>query len=549
MSSKTKTLVLTLYPLSAQFQALLEEKLGQKPTYRRASELRHGGLVKALSLIVKSNFRRIVVPYEVREAECALSIMKLLAAAHKLPRIETFSPDGDLRRVRLSEILTGAFGLVLATIDGWICRYRLGRRAKQVALRPRERKEIASGPQRILYLKTNLWFGLRAGGSVGHVAGVINGLHESGHEVLFLSAEEPKYLQSGVKTDRIPIFRHYAFPPEENLFRLNTRTVDRALLIAREFKPTMVYQRASTGDWSGVEVARRLNIPLVVEYNGSEVWVSKNWGAKLNFHDEMILAEDSILKGADLVFAISRPLADELLSRGIQPKRVAWYPNCVDPAIFDPETINTSDLKAARAKLGAQDGDYVVTFIGTFGLWHGAEVLAHAITALSRNEEWVVKNRVRFAFIGDGKTKQQCMDLIRQDTVASARTVFTGLIPQNEAPRYLAASDAFVASHVQNADGSKFFGSPTKLFEYMAMERPIVASALEQLAEVLHHEETAVLVPPGDVDGLAEGIRRIVEDRSLGMRISAAAREEVVRRYTWKQHVKVMLDAVRQGAR
>ncbi len=75
--------------------------------------------------------------------------------------------------------------------------------------------------------------------------------------------------------------------------------------------------------------------------------------------------------------------------------------------------------------------------------------------------------------------------------------IFTGLVAQEEGPSYLAACDILVSPHVPNADGTPFFGSPTKLFEYMAMGRGIVASDLDQIGEVLRHGETAWLVPPG----------------------------------------------------
>ena len=66
-----------------------------------------------------------------------------------------------------------------------------------------------------------------------------------------------------------------------------------------------------------------------------------------------------------------------------------------------------------------------------------------------------------------------------------------------------------------NPDGTPFFGSPTKLFEYMAMGKGIVASDLEQIGEVLEHGRTAWLVPPGDVDALADGLRRLIDDPAL----------------------------------
>jgi glycosyltransferase involved in cell wall biosynthesis len=88
-------------------------------------------------------------------------------------------------------------------------------------------------------------------------------------------------------------------------------------------------------------------------------------------------------------------------------------------------------------------------------------------------------------------------------------------VPQEEGPAYLAACDVLVATHVPNPDGSKFFGSPTKLFEYMATGRGIVASRLGQIAEVLEHGRTALLTEPGSPDALAEALARMVHDERL----------------------------------
>ncbi len=128
----------------------------------------------------------------------------------------------------------------------------------------------------------------------------------------------------------------------------------------------------------------------------------------------------------------------------------------------------------------------------------------------------------------------------RARDVASYVT-FTGLVPQDEAPAYLAACDILASPHVPNADGSRFFGSPTKLFEYMAMGKGIVASDLEQIGEVLTHDQTAWLVRPGDVEDLVAGIVALGSDPEMRTRLGAAARKEAVERYTWKAHVRRML--------
>jgi glycosyltransferase involved in cell wall biosynthesis len=121
---------------------------------------------------------------------------------------------------------------------------------------------------------------------------------------------------------------------------------------------------------------------------------------------------------------------------------------------------------------------------------------------------------------------------------------FTGLVAQEEGPAHLAACDILVSPHVPNADGSPFFGSPTKLFEYMAMGRGIVASNLDQIGEVLRHGETAWLVPPADVDALAAGMERLVRDPALRGALGAAARREAIAHHTWQAHVRRTLDAL-----
>lgn len=537
-------LVLAYYPHSAAYRCKVEGLLGPGLVHRSISELARGGAGGLVRQLVRSPYRRVVVSYEVVEAASVLPILILLAFAHRFARVDICDPDGNLRRVHLGEILTGAVGLAWASAVGLWAAFRSGRRARAAMMKRRQRHSLGAGPHRVLYLNNTVWFGLHAGGSVGHVAGVINGLVHLGHQVRLVSPMPNAYLDASVSVRRVPALGLYGFPPAVNLFRMQGKAVRTALDAAREFKPTLVYQRLTLGDWTGVEVADTLGVPLVVEYNGSELWIVRNWKGREHFGSSMMAAEEAMLERADMVFTISRPLYEELIGRGIEPARAAWFPNCVDAGVYNPDAVAEGARRSARARLGGGEQDYVITFIGTFGVWHGAEVFARAVVRLAGDEAWIRQHKVRFAFVGDGKTRPEAEGIIKKEPSAAERTVFTGLVPQHEGPCYLAASDAFVASHVPNADGSKFFGSPTKLFEYMAMRRPIVASALDQIAEVLEDGKTAVLVKPGDVESLAAGLRRIVEDRALGDRLGAAAREEVLARYTWPRHVDVMLDAL-----
>src|SRR5262249_23717590 len=152
--------------------------------------------------------------------------------------------------------------------------------------------------------------------------------------------------------------------------------------------------------------------------------------------------------------------------------------------------------------------------------WHGAEVLARAFAKLIADDS--MRARVRLLMIGDG-ARMSAVRKILAEAGALGSVVFTGLVPQERGPEYLAACDLLASPHVPNPDGSPFFGSPTKLFEYMAMGKGIVASNLDQIGEVLEHGRTAWLVPPGDVDGLAAGLARLVDDAGLRDALGVAA--------------------------
>jgi glycosyltransferase involved in cell wall biosynthesis len=84
--------------------------------------------------------------------------------------------------------------------------------------------------------------------------------------------------------------------------------------------------------------------------------------------------------------------------------------------------------------------------------------------------------------------------------------------------------------------------SPLKLFEYMASGRPIVATALESIQEVLRDGENALLVEPGNPQALVTGIRRIKDDPALAQRVAARAAEDL-REYTWARRAE-RLDAL-----
>jgi glycosyltransferase involved in cell wall biosynthesis len=119
-----------------------------------------------------------------------------------------------------------------------------------------------------------------------------------------------------------------------------------------------------------------------------------------------------------------------------------------------------------------------------------------------------------------------------------------GIVSHDRALALLAASDVCVSPHVPNPDGTRFFGSPTKLFEYMGLAKPIVASDLEQLGEVIDDGKTGVLTTPGDAASAAREIARLLGDPDERARLGGAALESARSTYSWEAHTRRILEAL-----
>lgn len=131
-------------------------------------------------------------------------------------------------------------------------------------------------------------------------------------------------------------------------------------------------------------------------------------------------------------------------------------------------------------------------------------------------------------------------EIVHREKIESY-VIITGSIAQGKGPSFLAACDILVNPTIPNPDGTPFFGSPTKLFEYMAMGKAIIASDMDQMSEVLEDKEDALLVIPGSVESLLQAIEKLVNCKDLRDRLGKNARKKVCERYTWDKHVDNIL--------
>ncbi len=449
---------------------------------------------------------------------------------HRCQETVLCDKDGQWESIRTMDILRSAPGVLLSllrdakTVVFWWCYLKL--KVKWAA--PVD--DASAGSPEVAYLIPTPANMGSAGGAISHIRGFLNGVKTTGVTCRVFSGN--LLAQDAFASEVIPgVSRPYFFWGAVMLSYnfLFARGVRQSLGSSR---PRFLYQRHLAFSVAGAILSTRLKIPLILEYNGSETWIAEHWDPN-PLRLWIRLCEEVALKSAARIVVVSRVLRDDLVKRGIAPDRIRVNPNAVDTNFFYPGRGRDS----GRAELGIKNGDVLIGFVGSFSLWHGIGPLQQAITRLLTTQS---PCRMRFVLIGDGLLQAE----MRAALAAFERTrevIFTGPLQPEKVVEYLDASDILVSPHIPMPDGSRFFGSPTKLFEYMAMGKAIVASRLDQLGEVLEHERTALLVTPGNPEELEQAILRLALDAAEREMLGAAARQAAVDHHGWSRNVAYAL--------
>jgi len=476
----------------------------------RLDDLRRLGPMGVIRTLRGSRFDRcVVIVNDLRAQRRWLSVtfLALVARAHER---ELMDPSGRTRLLTWASAVTREIPFVARrTLTAARIRRRVRRQVRRLTVAPPRR---SVDPKRIVFTRADLSPKLEAGGSLAHIHGVIDGFERLGRPVTFVTPGPVRGLdEDGARVRCVPLDERHRLLPELAYLGYNLDLLPRAIEIASGSRAELVYHRHALGSYAAAAAAQACGLPLVIEYNGPEVWIRENWGDGLAHRGLFEEIERRALRAADLVVAVSEPLREHLRRAGVQGDRILVNPNGVDAERFDPERFR-SRREEIRKRLGIDPEGLLVGFVGTFGPWHGAEVLAEAIPRVPTR--W--SQRMRFLFIGDGSTRARCEAILHEAGVHS-RAIFAGLVPQEDTPELLAACDLCVSPHVPNEDGSPFFGSPTKLFEYLASGRAVVASDLGQIGEVLEHDRNAWLVPPGDPGLLTDALVRLAYHQRHGI--------------------------------
>ncbi len=326
------------------------------------------------------------------------------------------------------------------------------------------------------------------------------------------------------RTARLPWRADYEVGSSRHKIAFDVYLAVQSLLEAWRFRPDIIHGHMHEGALIGGVLARLWRVPLVFDFQGS---------LTAEMVDHAFLEPDGRLYHLlhRLETFISRRLPDAILTStsracqllhqefGVPLERIRPLPDCADTVRFDPAHFPwETAAHPLRQVFGIPDDHLVVGYLGLLTDYQGIPHLLDAASILKERGE-----KVHFLVMGYPNVEHY-QKLAEQRGAADVVT-FTGKIPFEESPIYLALTDITIAPKMSTTEGSG------KLLNYMAMARPVVAYDTLVNREFLG--DLGVYAPIGDVFALADGIAGLARDAEKRSRLGAALRCRAAEMFSW----------------
>lgn len=360
-----------------------------------------------------------------------------------------------------------------------------------------------------------------------HIMAIADALVALGHEVHIVG---PAPLQHrATEVSRISLLGRIKKLAPRLVFELlqlayNLVVMRRLSSAVRKFNPDFIYERYALFNFAGVRLAKRRGIPLILEVNTpyAQAW-AQYYGLYLQRLARWL--ERKTLLGASHIITVTQVQRHMLAKEGIPSQNISVCHNAIDPDWFHPDRHYDPGLSAS---LGL--APTVVGFVGTMNRWQGMTEFPKVLrSVLERCPD------VSFLFVGDGEFRQPLEEFCRAEGY-SGRVIFTGRKPHAKVPGLVALMDIAVLLH------SNAYGSPMKIFEYMGMQKAVIAPRVGPVIEVLSDGQTGLLIEPGNADQMADQIVRLVHDAALRQRIGNTGRDYVAAHHTWRQNALKIIE-------
>ncbi len=367
-----------------------------------------------------------------------------------------------------------------------------------------------------------------ASGPRSHVVGVIRALEALGWEVnKFIVGDRvpPKMVEGSTEK---ALTKNWLSTLAADIIRLISGFVNsRKAWKELGSRVDWVYERYAVLQTLGTIFTKR-GVPWVLETNGIFFDEAKSERKSLVLTGIAEKIEISAYQTCDVLICVSESLKDLLIEKaGINPNKILVVPNGVDTSFYNPD-----DHKPHR-----EFEDFTVGFVGSLIPWQGINLLLEAVSELRKEGL-----KINATIVGDGSAREEWEQLAAKLGIIEY-VKFTGRKSSDQIPEYISGFDVGYSGQIQLKIG-KMYHSPLKIYEYMSMGKPVIASSYDDAKKLIEEQGTGYLFEPGSVQDLKEALRSAYLQRDSLQTMGLKAREEIINHHSWISRMKETLPEI-----
>lgn len=370
--------------------------------------------------------------------------------------------------------------------------------------------------------------GAEASGPRAHVLGVIEAFENLGWEVRpFIVGDRLPRSWTGPGTEKALASSAWRRVTADLLRvamgAINTRQAWREL----GGRVDWVYERFAVLQSLGW-IFKRAGVPWILETNAPLFHEAKVDRQTLAFANLARRREIWAYQNCDALVCVSEALKEIVMAEAkLPPSKVLVMSNGVDTNVFDPSKY---PAKRFYSKV-------VLGFVGALTAWQGLDLLVECMADLQAHDV-----ELALVVVGDGPMRRSLEARVRNLGLAE-RVRFTGRVNAQDVPTYISGFDLGYSGQIPLKHGEMYL-SPLKLYEYMAMAKPVVASAFEDARRVVKEGETGFLFQPGSREDLKRALLTAYRLRERLPEMGRKARTLVVNEHSWVARVRNMIHGV-----
>jgi glycosyltransferase involved in cell wall biosynthesis len=300
-------------------------------------------------------------------------------------------------------------------------------------------------------------------------------------------------------------------------------------------RPDVLYLRLNSFPFFPIILCKILKIPSVVEVNGlvlDELQVNNSKSFAYRLFSHLALRSEKLnYRYCDRIISVTDKLKDELINLYSIPEgKIFVINNGANIDLFRP-----LNQKGVKAELRLEESKKYVCFVGNLAAWQGVEFLIYASTFILEKCP-----DVRFLVVGDGAMKSKLLELTSELGLLD-KFIFTGRVPYESVPLYINAADVCVAPFIKGRN-AKIGLSALKTYEYLACGKPIVASSIPGVKDLIEFSGGGISVSPENPEELANAVIELILNEKTRTLMGERGCKYVVENHSWNEVVRKILD-------